>query len=233
VRRRRGHGLEAVHDLAAHQVGEERAAALVRHVQRVDAGLQLEHLEREVLRRSLPGRAEGDLAGLGLAAGDDVGNGERLLRRVGDQQVGRDADQHDRNEVLLDAVAQLRLQAGRQAVAVDVRHQQRRAVARLLRGVLGGEHAGDAGLGLDDDLLVPHLRQLGGDDAGERIGAAAGGKADDDADRAVRPFLGEQARRGEGGDGGAAGLEEGASLHSFGSCQRSGKRGRSATRRRG
>ena len=30
-----------------------------------------------------------------------------------------------------------------------------------VRHVLGGEHAGDAGLVLDDDLLVPHLRQLG------------------------------------------------------------------------
>ena len=41
-------------------------------------------------------------------------------------------DQHDRNEILLDAVAKLRLQARRQGMAVDVRHQQRRAVARLL-----------------------------------------------------------------------------------------------------
>ena len=151
--------------------------------------------------------------GWALHSGDDVGHGLRLLRRVGDQQVGRDADQHDRHEVALDVVAQLRLQARRQAVAVDVRHQQRRAVARLLRLVFGGEHAGDAGPGLDDDLLVPHRRQLGGDDAGQRVGAAAGRKADDDPHRRVRPFLRQQARRGERGDGGAGGLEKGASLH--------------------
>ena len=39
-------------------------AALVRHVQRVDLGLQLEHLERQVLRRAGAGRAEAHLAGL-------------------------------------------------------------------------------------------------------------------------------------------------------------------------
>jgi hypothetical protein len=47
VRSGRRHRLEAVLDLAAHQVGEQRAAALVRHVQCIDLGTQLEHLERQ------------------------------------------------------------------------------------------------------------------------------------------------------------------------------------------
>ena len=113
---------------------------------------------------------------------------------VGDQQVGRDADQHDGHEVALDAVVQLGLQAGRERVTVDVCHQQRAAVARLLGDVVGRQHAGHAGLVLDDDLLVPHLRELDRQHARQRIGAAAGREADDDADRAARPDLREDAR---------------------------------------
>jgi hypothetical protein len=45
-------------------------------------------------------------------------------------------------------------------MAVDVGHQERAAVARLLRNILGREHTGDAALVLDDDLLVPHHAEL-------------------------------------------------------------------------
>jgi hypothetical protein len=70
-----------------------------------------------------------------------------------------------------------------------------------------------AGLGLDDDLLVPHQRQLLADHARERIRAAAGREADDDADRPVRPDLREHTRDTESGGGAGGGLEDRAALH--------------------
>jgi hypothetical protein len=85
VRRRRGHGLEGELDLAADQVGEQRRAALVGHVQRVDTGLQPEHLDREMLDRAWPGRAEGHLTRLGLAQRHHLGEALRRLVRGSDQ----------------------------------------------------------------------------------------------------------------------------------------------------
>ncbi len=145
-----------------------------------------------------------------------------------DQQVRRHADQHDRHEIALGVVAQLRLQARRERMAVDVRHQQHAAVARLGRDIVGREHAGDAGLGLDDDLLVPHHAELLADDAGQRIGAAAGRKADDDAHRAVRPGLRVKARNAEGGGGACGSLQDGTSLHGFSDEMKSGTRAQAA-----
>ncbi|MCY1211081.1 hypothetical protein D9M72_227880 [compost metagenome] len=208
-----GHGLEAVLDLPAHQVGQQRAAALVRHVQRIDAALQLEHLQRQVLGRARAGGAEAHGAGRSLAGGDDVFHAEGLLARVGDEQVGRDAHEHDRHEVAFDAVAQLGLQAGCERVAVDVGHEQGAAVAGLLRHVVGREHAGDAGLVLDDDLLAPHRRELLRDHACQRVGAAAGWKAHHDAHGARGPLLCEQPGHAQRGGRAGGGLDQGTSLH--------------------
>jgi hypothetical protein len=72
VRRGGRHGVEAVLHLAADQVGEHRAGALVRHVDRLDAGLQHEHLQRQVLGRAGAGGAEAHLARVGLAQRDQV-----------------------------------------------------------------------------------------------------------------------------------------------------------------
>ena len=128
-------------------------------MQRVDAGAQLNISSARCCAEPAPADPK-DLARLRLALRDDVAHRLRFVR-MADQQVRRHADEDDRHEVALDDVVQLRLQARRERVAVDVRHQQHRAVARLLGDVVGGEHAGDAGLVLDDHLLLPHLGQLG------------------------------------------------------------------------
>jgi hypothetical protein len=91
VRRGGRHRVEAVLHLAADQVGEHRAGALVRHVDRLHAGLQHEHLQRQVLRAAVAGGPEADLARIGLAQGHEVLHGLGRLLRVADQEVGRDA----------------------------------------------------------------------------------------------------------------------------------------------
>ena len=54
-------------DLAAEQVGERLAGALVRDVLQVDVRLRLEELAREVRRGADSGRPEAKLAGFALA----------------------------------------------------------------------------------------------------------------------------------------------------------------------
>src|SRR5258706_3448557 len=98
-------------------------------------------------------------------------------------------------------------------MAVDVRHEQVAAVARLLRDVLGGQHAGHAGLALDDDLLAPDSGELLRDHARQRVGAAAGREADHDAHRAVGPLLREHVREAQRGGRRAGGLDERSTLH--------------------
>ena len=81
MRRDRARRLRGDVDLLADEGGQRRPAAAIRHVQELDAGGLLEHLERHVRRAVVAGRAERDLAGPLLGVGDEIG--DRLPRRVG------------------------------------------------------------------------------------------------------------------------------------------------------
>ena len=61
-------------DLLAEEGGQRRTAAAIRHVQELDAGGLLEHLERHMRRAVVAGRAEGDLARALLGVGDEIGD---------------------------------------------------------------------------------------------------------------------------------------------------------------
>ena len=71
VRDRRRYVREHHRDLAAEQVGHGCGAALVGHVDHVDAREALEELAGEVLRSARSGRAEAQLAGLRLRQRDE------------------------------------------------------------------------------------------------------------------------------------------------------------------
>ena len=72
---------------------------------------------------------------------------------------------------------------------------------------LRGELAAGAGLVLDDDRLAEHLAQPLGQQPGDGIGAAAGGEADQQPDRAA---VGAGRRPGGGGQCGGPGGQDGA-----------------------
>ena len=110
MRRGSGHGVKAVVDLPPNQVGQHRARALIRHMESINFGGQFEHFQRQVLRRSVAGRAKADLAGVLAAQFHHVLDSARRLLSVADQQVRRDADQHDRGEVIFNAAGHLRRQ---------------------------------------------------------------------------------------------------------------------------
>ncbi len=213
VGRGRGHGLEAVVDLAAKQIIDRRAGAFVRHMQCVDAGAQLEHLQRQVLGRAAACRGKTDLAGLRLAQSNQVLHGFGRLGFVADQQVGRDADQGDGHKVALDHISELGHQAGRQRMAVDVRHEQGVAVAGLLGHIVGCDHARGAGLVFNQHGNVPHHRELLPDHTRQRIRATAGRKADHDADRAAGQVLRPEPGGCDDGRASCGGGEDGSALH--------------------
>ena len=180
----RRHRIEAVLDGAADQVSQHRARALVGHVDRLDLGGQHKHLQCQVLRAAGAGRTKADLARLGAAQLDQILHGFGRLAFVADQQVGRDTHQHNRLEVFGGVIVDL-LQGGRDGLAVDVRHQQRVAVAGLLGHIVGGDGARRACLVLDDDLRLPQVTQLLADDPSQNVRAATGCEAHDDTDGSI------------------------------------------------
>ena len=68
------------------------------------------------------------------------------------------------------------------------------AVGRLLEGIGRAERAAGAGLVLDQHALAELAVELGGERAGEGVGAAAGREGHDEHDRLLRPGLGMEIR---------------------------------------
>ena len=82
-------------------------------------------------------------------------------------------------------VRQLLVERARDRVRAG-HESQRVAVGRRVGDGRGGDVAAGARLGLHDDRLSQPLRKAVGNNAGERVGSAAGRKSVQQADRAVR-----------------------------------------------
>ena len=100
-------------------------------------------------------------------------------------------------------------------MVVDVRHQQRAAVAGLLGDVIGGNYAGRAGLVFDQHGGVPYHRELPCGDARQNVGATARREADDDADRPARQVLRSQHGCGQCGHRSGCGIDKSSAMHDF------------------
>ncbi len=188
-RQRRADVAEHEVDLPAHQVGQRRRRALVRHRQQIGAGGGLEQFA---------GDAAGGVAGAEvqpLAAGAQLREKRadvlvRAVRRHEQQQSGA-ADHADRLEVLHRVVGQL-LEHRRVGGVRGVGRQEHRVPVRRGSGRrLCRDEPRGAGAVVDDDGLP----RLGGQPLAEharpRVRAAAGRKGNDDLER-----LGRVWRRG-------------------------------------
>jgi hypothetical protein len=145
-----------------------------------------------------PAPAEGDAARVPAALLHQLRERLGRLRGRTHQHHGGLPHHRDRREIALGVVAQLGVQPRRDAVAVDVRHQQRVAVARLLGHEVGRDDAGRARLVVDDDGDVPQHLQLLPQDARQHVGAPAGRKADDQLHRPAGQIGLRSSPRGRG-----------------------------------
>ena len=155
-------------NMAADQIVGRQAAAAIRHVNDVDAGLQLQHLAGQMMRRGDARRAELHLAGIGLSIGDQLGH--RLHRQFGvhrdDDDVG--ASIGDRCEILhrveRHAFVEMHIR-GHHRVGAD---HQRRAVGRGAGDRGGADVAAGAGPVFDHDRLAKRRLQPVHDARGRR-----------------------------------------------------------------
>ena len=187
-----------------------RRAALVGHVQEIDAGHLLEHLAREVRAGAGAGGGEGVFAGVGLGQRDQFGNGAGGKVEPRHQEVRHRPQHGDAGEILGGIERQLGVERRRDRVRGDRVEADRVAVGGRLGDDVGADIAARARAVLDDELLAGQLTELGADDAGECVGRPAGRKDHDVAHRPARPVVGRagNARGNHGGGEHAAGESE-------------------------
>jgi hypothetical protein len=101
-----------------------------------------------------------------------------------DQVREDDRDRH-RRKVAHRVVGQVGDQVRRDRERADVREVHEVAVGRALRRHVGGDVAARAGLVVDHHLLAEARAERALHHARDRVGAAARGEADDEADRAA------------------------------------------------
>ena len=171
-------------DMPAEQIGQRRAGAFVGNMHQRDAGRAGEIFAGDVAGGAGAGRAEIDLAGIGLRIGDQLGNGFGGKRRMHHQRIRRVADQADRRKILARIVAGILVERRSDRERAGVAKQQRVAVGIAFRDRLGADGAAGAGPVVDHDLLAEQFAHLVGNAAADDRGAAAGRERNDQRDRA-------------------------------------------------
>jgi hypothetical protein len=143
-------------------------------------------LAGELLRIVDAGGGEGEPAAIGPRVGDQLGGGAHRRGGCDHHHARHDADEGDGNKLARRIVAHLVLVE--MLVDRDLargRHQPRETVGRRLRDGCGGDHSACAGTVLDDDGLPERRLQRFGEEPRHDVHSAAGGIADEDADRPV------------------------------------------------
>ena len=147
------------------------------------AGLDLEVLDRQREHRRRRGIVR--LVRVGLEPRHQLGDafgGMGIVHQDEHRIVGHHRDRH---EVVEDVVGDLLPDGRADGHGAGRGAEQRVAVGRGFRDGLRREPPGGAGLVLDQDGAADRFLQLLGNDARDRVGAAAGAESDDDPDRAV------------------------------------------------
>ncbi len=207
------HVVEAELHVAGQDVGDGGRRALVRHVQHVHAGHDLEHLAGQVLGAAVAGRREGQGAGRLLGQGDQLPDRFRRHRRMHDQHVGDRPHHRHRREVPHRVVGQRRVDRRGGRVCRRAAHHDRVAVRGRAGHLADAERSGRAGPVLDDHRLAQRRAQAARDQAAEGVVAAAWRPRADQLDRLRRIGLGRRGQRLQretgGGQHGRAGEGEG------------------------
>jgi hypothetical protein len=149
----------------------------------------------EMVRHTRPDRGEGELAGIGLGIGDQIGDRLHRQLRIDDQHERRLREQGQRNEVAERVIRQALVERNIDRHGRCRRHQQRVAVGRGLLHRDRGDDAAGAGLVLDDNALAEPLLQILRHHPRQKIGAATRRERIDDRNRPRGIVLRECCRR--------------------------------------
>jgi hypothetical protein len=160
-------------NLPAQEVIERGCRAAVGHMRDFDLRRRVQPRSSEVMRRPDPGRADRELAGIGLGIGDqllDIVHGKRGMR---EQHERLSRDQPDRHEVVRHIVRDtpvhpLCQNSGR------LHEQQSVSVGRRLGDEIGADHGAGTRSIFHRNRLLELLLQLLGQNACRSINPAAG-----------------------------------------------------------
>jgi hypothetical protein len=144
------------------------------------ASQHLEQLAGQMRRASVAGGRHAELARIGLSVSDEFGNGLGWNRWVHGHYVGHPEDACDWRDVA-DEIEVEPVEERDVDRRLRVDHEKCVAVRRCARDYLSGDIAGRARPVFDNKLLTEPIRKPLGHQTREKIGPAAGGKADDDA----------------------------------------------------
>jgi hypothetical protein len=153
----------------------------------VETGKRFQHLARDPRRtRASP---EGQLARIGLGIGHQFRHRLGRNGRVRGQRQGDRTDFPDRLETA-DGIVGHRFQQALVGAMGGVGGDQDRVPVRLGAGdVLRRDHAAGPAEILDHDRLSERFAHMLAEDAGDRVGRAAGGERHDEFDVAAREIL--------------------------------------------
>ena len=195
MRNGRRHGDDEQPHLPAERIGDRRPAPLVRDMDDVDAGPQLQQLAGDVRRRAVADRGEMQPARMCLGLCNDILHAVDRRAGVSRDQLRHADDQGHRGEIALDVIVELveqRIDGVR-----GKREQEAVTVGRRFRGSLGAHRAAGAAAVLDDDRLSERLRQAILHDARDDIRPPARRVRHDEAHRLCGPVLRPSGNRGE------------------------------------
>ena len=181
----RRRGREPDRGLARDQRDDGRAAAFVRDVQHLDAGVVLEELGRELRDAAGARGGMGELAGTRFPERDELLHRPHRHCRVHHHHHRRGAKLGHRLEVLGEAVRQVLVERRVDGVRAGD-HEQRVAVRRRVRRDIGADVGAGARPVFDHDLRAEAFRQPVAERAGQRVRAAARRERQDEAHRLVR-----------------------------------------------
>ena len=206
VERHRGRQRVEEHvDIAGHHVSERGLRTVIRHMHHLDAAEHFKLAARQVRGRTDALRGEGELAGVGLAVGDQVLNclgGKIRPHRQHIWDLRQQRDRHELRRVVFEVVIkQLLDRQWRRRT-----QEQRVAVGGGVRRVLGADVHRRSWHILDDDGLAPFLAELVGDQPRQNIGRRSGQDGEDNFyDMRRIGILGVAGRRHQ--NGGAKGKQ--------------------------
>ncbi|MNN31228.1 hypothetical protein D3C81_1449080 [compost metagenome] len=149
---------------------------------RLDAGLQVQQLARQMRAAAVARRGEIEFARMGPGVADQLLQRAGLDGRIHHQHVWRRREHGHRHEVAR-LIAEFREQDGIHGQVAGWGQPQRVAVRRGAGHGLHADIAGSAGLVVHHDGFAPLLAQLLADEARQRVRHAAGGEWHDDPHR--------------------------------------------------